>query len=81
MVPHAATQCCVNSSQAATSFIPFHSCAAGAPFLHMNPLDALTTHFSLGEAPVQNALGASFGEEHFPSMPENLFSPPLEGVG
>lgn len=47
----------------------------------MNPLDALTTHFSLGEAPVQNALGASFGEEHFPSMPENLFSPPLERVG
>lgn len=81
VVPSAATPSCVNSSQAATSFIPFHSCAAGVPFLHMNPLDALTTRLNIGEASVQNALGASFGEEHFPSMPENLFSPPLKGVG
>lgn len=47
----------------------------------MNPLDALTTHLNLGEVPVQNAWGASFGKEHFPSMSEDLFPLPLKGMG
>lgn len=47
----------------------------------MNLLDALTTHFNSGKAPVQYALEASFEEEHFPSMSENLFPPPLRWVG
>lgn len=48
----------------------------------MNPLDALTIPLNPGQASVQNVLGASFGEKHFPSMSENLSPTSLKkGLG